>query len=175
MEAVYSQLDCHAQPMKFRSCFPKSRGLGEIGSWKCRQGEMARWVSGSGRWMDCHFVLTRCGFLHWFNNSPPAPADIVPADSLNLSRRVPYPISACHRKLSAAQPEVVVGFIISVRQWLVPWLCRCQFETGEAPEFNLVEMGPGMFGRSRRLIFRASNVEECCEWAIGLREAIRGN
>ncbi|BDA42712.1 hypothetical protein COCOBI_03-6050 [Coccomyxa sp. Obi] len=102
-----------------------------------RQGEMARWVSGSGKWTDCHFVLTRCGFLHWFNNSPPAPADIVPADSLNLS--------------------------------------RCQFETGEAPEFNLVEMAPGMFGRSRRLIFRASNVEECCEWAISLREAIRGD
>ena len=49
---------------------------------------MARWVSGSGRWTDCHFVLTRCGFLHWFNNSPPTPADIVPADSLNLSRSV---------------------------------------------------------------------------------------
>ncbi len=55
------------------------------------------------------------------------------------------------------------------------WLYRCQFETGEAPEFNLVEMAPGMFSRSRRLIFRASNVEECCEWAISLREAIRGD
>ena len=57
----------------------------------------------------------------------------------------------------------------------VLWLHRCHFETGEAPEFNLVEMAPGMFGRSRRLIFRASTVEECCEWAIGLREAIRGD
>ena len=47
---------------------------------------MARWVSGSGKWMDCHCVLTRCGFLHWFAGSPPDPADIVPADSLNLSR-----------------------------------------------------------------------------------------
>lgn len=49
---------------------------------------MARWVSGSGKWTDCHFVLTRCGFLHWFNESPPASTDIVPADSLNLSRHV---------------------------------------------------------------------------------------
>lgn len=49
---------------------------------------------------------------------------------------------------------------------------RCQFETGEAPEFNLVETATGMFGRSRRLIFKASSVEDCCEWAIVLRESI---
>lgn len=48
---------------------------------------MARWVSGSGKWMDCHCVLTRCGFLHWFSGSPPDPAEIVPVDSLNLSRQ----------------------------------------------------------------------------------------
>ena len=53
-----------------------------------RQGEMARWVTGSGRWTDCHFVLTRRGFLHWFGSSPPAPAEVVPADTLNLSRWV---------------------------------------------------------------------------------------
>lgn len=70
------------------------------------------------------------------------------------------------------EPRVSVVLSCSVNAL---WLCRCQFETGEAPEFNLVEMGPGMFGRSRRLIFRASTVEECCEWAIGLREAIRGD
>ncbi len=52
--------------------------------------------------------------------------------------------------------------------------CRCQFETGEAQaqEFNLIEVAAGMFGRSRRLIFKASSMEECCEWAIVLREAI---
>lgn len=50
--------------------------------------------------------------------------------------------------------------------------CRCQFETGEAPEFNLVETSAGMFGRTRRMIFKAFSVEECCEWAIVLREAI---
>ena len=51
---------------------------------------MARWVSGSGRWMDCHCVLTRCGFLHWFAGNPPDPADIVPADSLSLARYHPW-------------------------------------------------------------------------------------
>ena len=30
----------------------------------CRQGEMARWVSGVGKWRDTHCVLTRAGFLH---------------------------------------------------------------------------------------------------------------
>ena len=30
-----------------------------------RQGDMQKWVSGEGRWQDCHFVLTRSGFLHW--------------------------------------------------------------------------------------------------------------
>ena len=52
--------------------------------------------------------------------------------------------------------------------------CRCQFENGEAQaqEFNLIEVAAGVFGRSRRLIFKASSMEECCEWAIVLREAI---
>jgi hypothetical protein len=35
-----------------------------------------------------------------------------------------------------------------------------------------VETAAGMFGRSRRLIFKAASVEECCEWAIVLRETI---
>ncbi len=52
-------------------------------NWECcRQGEMARWVSGTGKWVDCHFVLTRMGFLHWLNH----PEDPVPADGLNLAR-----------------------------------------------------------------------------------------
>lgn len=86
------------------------------GFWVCRQGEMARWVSGSGKWTDCHFVLTRCGFLHWFNNSPPAPADIVPADSLNLSR--------CAASLSLHAP--VLGYINAGQG------CRLYQESGTA-------------------------------------------
>ena len=30
---------------------------------------MGRWISGAGRWQDCHFVLTRSGFLHWLQNA----------------------------------------------------------------------------------------------------------
>eukprot|EP00884_Botryococcus_braunii_P012143 jgi/Botrbrau1/2092/Bobra.0047s0050.1 len=102
-----------------------------------RQGEMARWVSGSGKWMDCHFVLTRMGFLHWLNS----PEDVLPTDGLNLA--------------------------------------RCHFEQGEAPVFNITESETtgfmSMFSRGRTNIFKAPSVEDCCEWAIALREAIAEN
>ncbi|KAI8473573.1 MAG: hypothetical protein J3K34DRAFT_410518 [Monoraphidium minutum] len=55
-------------------------------------------------------------------------------------------------------------------------LCRCQFEQGKAPVFNLLESAPGavswLSGRSRKVTFQAPSVDECCEWAIALREAI---
>ncbi|KIZ03239.1 hypothetical protein MNEG_4722 [Monoraphidium neglectum] len=56
-------------------------------------------------------------------------------------------------------------------------LGRCQFEQGKAPVFNLVELSGGavsswLGGRSRKATFQAPTVEECCEWAIALREAI---
>ncbi|WIA39345.1 hypothetical protein OEZ86_005457 [Tetradesmus obliquus] len=54
-------------------------------------------------------------------------------------------------------------------------LCRCSFEAGAAPVFHLVEAGSGgwLVGRgSRKITLQASSVEECCEWAIALREAI---
>jgi hypothetical protein len=56
-------------------------------------------------------------------------------------------------------------------------LHRCQFEAGEAPVFNLFEAGAGavpswLGGRGRKVTFKAPTVEECCEWAIALREAI---
>lgn len=53
-------------------------------------------------------------------------------------------------------------------------LCRCQFEQGKAPIFNLVESGAGgwLVRGNRKCTFKASSVEECCEWAIALREAI---
>lgn len=85
--------------------------------------------------MDNHFVLTRAGFMHWFQS----PDDVGPIDGINLG-------------------------------------C-CQFEEGEAPEFKLLEGGVPAFGKwlgfkGRRFMFRASSVEECCDWAIALREAI---
>lgn len=96
---------------------------------------MARWLPVSNMWQDCHFVLTRAGFLHWFHDT----ANFVrPLDCLNLA--------------------------------------RCQFEAGEAPTFNLVENNTGRLwffsNWVRTIAFKASSVEECCEWAIALREAI---
>ncbi|GBF90839.1 hypothetical protein Rsub_03693 [Raphidocelis subcapitata] len=55
-------------------------------------------------------------------------------------------------------------------------LGRCQFEQGKAPVFNLLETGTGavswLSGRQRKVTFKAPSVEECCEWAIALREGI---
>lgn len=148
---------------------------------------MARWVSGSGKWMDCHCVLTRCGFLHWSAGSPPDPADIVPADSLNLSRSANLVqlgnIMATELGCGALFPHhdkcppICIKNRCGERALHLTGLlcnCRCQFENGEAQaqEFNLIEVAAGVFGRSRRLIFKASSMEECCEWAIVLREAI---
>ncbi|KAK9817288.1 hypothetical protein WJX72_012262 [[Myrmecia] bisecta] len=98
-----------------------------------RQGEMARWVSPSGKWQDCHFVLTRAGFLHWFRSME----DVAPMDCLNL--------------------------------------VRCQFEAGDAPCFNLIEQVASrvnLFQKGRVVSFKAPSWEDCCEWAIALREAI---
>jgi hypothetical protein len=50
---------------------------------------------------------------------------------------------------------------------------------GEAPVFNIIESEVGsiksMFSKGRTNIFKAPSVEECCEWAIALREAIAEN
>ncbi|PNH12073.1 hypothetical protein TSOC_000998, partial [Tetrabaena socialis] len=55
-------------------------------------------------------------------------------------------------------------------------LGRCAFEVGKAPRFNILETprGSGWLGgiRGRRVTFQAASVEECCEWAIAIREAI---
>lgn len=100
-----------------------------------RQGDMARWLPVSNMWQDCHFVLTRAGFLHWFHDTQNF---VRPLDCLNLA--------------------------------------RCQFEAGEAPTFNLVENNTGRLwffsNWVRTIAFKASTVDECCEWAIALREAI---
>lgn len=55
-------------------------------------------------------------------------------------------------------------------------LSRSSFEAGAAPAFHLVEAGSGGWGLvgrgSRKITLQAASVEECCEWAIALREAI---
>ncbi|GLC35841.1 hypothetical protein PLESTB_000499900 [Pleodorina starrii] len=55
-------------------------------------------------------------------------------------------------------------------------LGRSTFEAGTAPRFNILEVpkGTSWLGgiRGRRLMFQAASVEECCEWAIAIREAI---
>ncbi|KAG2499380.1 hypothetical protein HYH03_002955 [Edaphochlamys debaryana] len=55
-------------------------------------------------------------------------------------------------------------------------LARCAFEAGKAPRFNILESakGAGWLGgiRGRRVTFQAASVEECCDWAIAIREAI---
>ncbi|KAL0022087.1 hypothetical protein WJX79_005747 [Trebouxia sp. C0005] len=48
-----------------------------------RQGDMARWLPVSNMWQDCHFVLTRAGFLHWFHDTENF---VRPLDCLNLAR-----------------------------------------------------------------------------------------
>ena len=55
-------------------------------------------------------------------------------------------------------------------------LVRCQFQAGEAPILNLIESSNhalNLFGHKTRIIsLKANSIEDCCEWAIGLREAI---
>lgn len=53
-------------------------------------------------------------------------------------------------------------------------LSRCEVEQGEAPVINLIEGGIASWltRGSRKLVLKASSVEEYCEWALALREAI---
>ena len=54
-------------------------------------------------------------------------------------------------------------------------LACCGFEQGKAPCFSLEERQEAGWlkaGRSRRCQLQALSVEECCEWAIAIREAI---
>lgn len=53
-------------------------------------------------------------------------------------------------------------------------LSRCQFEQGKAPVFNMVESGTGgwLLPRTRKITLQAPSVEDCCEWAIAIREEI---
>ncbi|MEW5303111.1 MAG: hypothetical protein WDW36_005835 [Sanguina aurantia] len=98
-----------------------------------RQGDMKQWNASTSVWSQCHFVLTRAGYLHWFSSM----GHLQPLDMLHLA--------------------------------------RCQFEQGEASHFSITEVRSGGWlvgSKSRKLTFQASGVEECCEWAIAIREAI---
>ncbi|MEW5309558.1 MAG: hypothetical protein WDW38_001439 [Sanguina aurantia] len=98
-----------------------------------RQGDMKQWSVLTSLWSQCHFVLTRAGYLHWFSSM----GHLQPLDMLHLA--------------------------------------RCQFEQGEASHFSITEVRSGGWlvgSKSRKLTFQASSVEECCEWAIAIREAI---
>ncbi|KAK9795234.1 hypothetical protein WJX73_009300 [Symbiochloris irregularis] len=54
-------------------------------------------------------------------------------------------------------------------------LAQAAFITGDAPEFQLIETlaaRVAVFSRERVLRYKAPCVEDCCEWAISLREGI---
>ncbi|GIL72842.1 hypothetical protein Vretimale_4499 [Volvox reticuliferus] len=55
-------------------------------------------------------------------------------------------------------------------------LTRSTFEPSKAPRFNILEMpkSSSWLGgiRGRKLEFQAASVEECCDWAVAIREAI---
>lgn len=51
-------------------------------------------------------------------------------------------------------------------------LSRSSFTGGNPPEFKISETVQGIFSSKRTLVFRAPTVEDCCEWAISIREII---
>ncbi|GMH33992.1 hypothetical protein BSKO_01826 [Bryopsis sp. KO-2023] len=52
-------------------------------------------------------------------------------------------------------------------------LGKSSFAGGDAPEFKIVEgSGMGLFGTKRTMVFKAPSVEDCCEWAISIRETL---
>ncbi|GLI68925.1 hypothetical protein VaNZ11_013347 [Volvox africanus] len=55
-------------------------------------------------------------------------------------------------------------------------LARSTFEPSKAPRFNILEVpkSSSWLGglRGRKLEFQAASVEECCDWAVAIREAI---
>ncbi|CAD7696125.1 unnamed protein product [Ostreobium quekettii] len=75
------------------------------------------------------------------------------------------------------QSGFLYGFIGEARSGPVPTfsmaLMRCSFEEGEAPVFSITDGGLGwMRGRGRTIRLKAPSVNECCEWAIVMRETI---
>jgi len=52
-------------------------------------------------------------------------------------------------------------------------LARTSIEQAKAPGLKLVQDGTSYFSWKRAVILRASSIDEYCEWAIALREAIQ--
>lgn len=52
-------------------------------------------------------------------------------------------------------------------------LARTSIEQAKAPGLKLVQEGSTLFSWRRAVILRASSIDEYCEWAIALREAIQ--
>ena len=106
---------------------------------------------------------------------PPTPSTS-PGQQANLEhlRTKRLTVQSCPHTMRLSHKHLVICSEVAVPVLRGLHSCRCHFETGEAQaqEFNLIELAAGVFGRSRRLIFKASSMEECCEWAIVLREAI---
>uniref|UniRef100_A0A7S3QJT2 PH domain-containing protein n=1 Tax=Dunaliella tertiolecta TaxID=3047 RepID=A0A7S3QJT2_DUNTE len=114
-----------------------------------KQGEMQAWDPKSSAWHKGHAVLTRSGFLHWIKGDISDPGQE-------------------HKDMFC--------------------LARCSFATGEAPLISVEEAGwvgarlgsalgtalmPFVpYTQVRKATLQAPSVEECCEWAIAVREAI---
>ncbi|KAF5830160.1 hypothetical protein DUNSADRAFT_14937 [Dunaliella salina] len=111
---------------------------------------MQAWDPKSSTWHKGLAVLTRSGFLHW-----------VKGDVVDPGQE--------HRETFC--------------------LARCSFAKGEAPHISVEEAGwvgthlgsstlgtalmPYVpYAQARKATLQAPSVEECCEWAIAVREAI---
>jgi len=110
-----------------------------------RQGAMEMWNASKMSWDEFHFVLTRSGFLHWFESTE----QLLPLDGMNLSR--------C--SIEAGEPP-----IFNMHENMVMRVPLCGFKDGHGPWFAATQ--------PRRLAFKASDVEDCCEWVIAIREEI---
>lgn len=51
-------------------------------------------------------------------------------------------------------------------------LAKSSFTGGDPPEFKILEGTQGLFGSRRTVVFKAATIEDCCEWAISIRETL---
>lgn len=51
-------------------------------------------------------------------------------------------------------------------------LAKSSFAGGDPPEFKILEGTQGLFGSKRTIVFKAATIEDCCEWAISIRETL---
>ncbi|KAI7845759.1 hypothetical protein COHA_000673 [Chlorella ohadii] len=166
-----------------------------------RQGTMERWDSSCSRWQRGHLVLTRAGHLHFFSldsaaAKAAAASGFAGSGGGESGRSSPGPGGATapgggsggggSQSRSSSAGQLSWG---GASSWTPPVeslnLARCSFEQGEAPVFRIIEAVPGGLatlggllsaavggGRGRTQTLRAGGIEECMDWAIGIREAI---